>query len=35
MKKQNQLGENLKVFLIALGFLALIMFLTWLYWFGL
>jgi len=34
MKKQNHLGENLKIALIAVGFLALIMFLTYWYWFG-
>jgi hypothetical protein len=34
MKKQNHLGENMKIALIAAGFLALIMFLTYWYWYG-
>jgi hypothetical protein len=34
MKKQNQIGENVKIALVAAGFLALIMFLTYWYWYG-
>lgn len=34
MKKQQHLGENTKIALIAFGFLALIMLLSYLYWFA-
>ena len=33
-KQQSHLGENVKVALMAIGFLALIMLLSYLYWFA-